>query len=260
MNRKFLTSKFEFTYSESHVEDPILWDNHCHARYEMIAVMEGDISIILEGRRYRLTENQVVMIPPLSYHTVTANKQGNYKRVTAFFDLQAIPDVLRTEFLQNDSRPAIFDSTLLKDIHACMQEPHTAFYEPLIESLMIPLFYNRLKTPEANAENTKADALILEIVDFIDKHLRDKIRLDDLARHTARSQSFICHQFEKKMGIPPKQYILQKKMALAQKMIREGHPATEVAMQLGYANYGTFYRLYKKHFGIQPSRTDFFGV
>ncbi len=256
MHHVFLTPKFEFSYSDSHVESHVLWENHCHARYEMIAVLEGDISIILEGRRYRLTENQVVMIPPLSYHTVTANKQGAYKRITAFFDLHAVPDVLHAEFTRHDTRPAIFESPLLKDIQACILEPQASLFLPLIESLMIPLFYDRLKTPEANADNTKSDALVLEIIDYVDKHLSRKICLDDLARHTARSKSFICHQFERKMGIPPKQYILQKKMALAQKMILEGHPTTRVAVQLGYANYGTFYRLYKKHFGTKPSRID----
>ena len=221
----------------------------------MIGVLEGDISIMLEGRSYRLTENQLIMIPPLCYHTVTANKEGDYKRITALFDTQAIPAVLREDFRAADSEPIIFTSPSLRDMPTCFEEEQHSYFVPLIESLMVPLFYNRLQTvPAAHSQDADADAFILKIVDYVDEHLCEKITLDHLAKHTARSQSFVCHRFEEKMGIPPGQYILRKKMAYAQKLIKEGHPATLVATQIGYKNYGTFYRIYTKHFHKLPSK------
>ncbi|MBR2432538.1 MAG: helix-turn-helix domain-containing protein, partial [Clostridia bacterium] len=72
------------------------------------------------------------------------------------------------------------------------------------------------------------------------------ILLDDIAKYTSRSKSSFCHLFESKMNISPKQYILQKKLALASKLIDEGVPHTVAAMQVGYENYSNFYRLYRK--------------
>ena len=43
-------------------------------------------------------------------------------------------------------------------------------------------------------------------------------------------------------------HILQKKLALASKLIDEGVPRTVAAMQVGYENYSNFYRLYRKNF------------
>lgn len=255
MKRHLLTEKYEFTYSENHVETHVLWDHHCHARYEMIGVLEGDISIMLEGRSYRLTENQLIMIPPLCYHTVTANKEGDYKRITALFDTQALPSVLREDFQTMDTEPVIFTSAALLDMSACFEEKQNPYFVPLIESLMVPLFYSRLQAvPAVPNQDPDADTFILKIVEYVDEHLYEKITLEHLARHTARSQSFVCHRFEEKMGIPPGQYILRKKMACAQKLIKEGQPATLVAAQIGYKNYGTFYRNYTKHFYKLPSK------
>ena len=70
--------------------------------------------------------------------------------------------------------------------------------------------------------------------------------LDDLAAYTSRSKSSFCHLFEARMNITPKQYILQKKLALASKLIDEGVPRTAAAMRVGYDNYSNFYRLYHK--------------
>ena len=57
------------------------------------------------------------------------------------------------------------------------------------------------------------------------------------------------------MGIPPKQYVLQKKMALANKLIREGISPTDAASELGYENYSSFYRMYVKQYGVMPKNT-----
>ena len=55
------------------------------------------------------------------------------------------------------------------------------------------------------------------------------------------------------MNISPKQYILQKKLALANKLIRDGTPATVAAMQVGYDNYSNFYRMYQKRVSHRPT-------
>jgi AraC-like DNA-binding protein/mannose-6-phosphate isomerase-like protein (cupin superfamily) len=255
VKRLLQTRNYGFTYAESLVESHVLWDSHCHARYEMIAVLEGDITVMSEGRSHRLTEGCILMIPPLCYHTVTANKSGSYKRVTVLFDITAVPLPLREAFRTADGNPPLLTSAIPADMRICLQEDSPTLYEPLLESLMIPLFYQRLQAPADGDGEVEADDFILKIVEYVDRHLEEKIRLADLARHTARSASFVAHRFEEGMGISPGQYILRKKMAYAQKLIREGSPATLVAVRIGYRNYGTFYRLYRKHFGIKPSDT-----
>ena len=92
------TQQYDFQYIESEVAQSVLWENHCHAQFEMIAMVDGDINILLEGKGYRLKENQVIIIPPLFYHSVTANGKGTYRRVTVTFEINAIPEVLRSEF------------------------------------------------------------------------------------------------------------------------------------------------------------------
>ena len=117
MNYGFQTERFVFEYMESQLDGSVLWEKHCHAQYEMIAVLEGDISIMLEGIGYRLKENQAVIIPPLLYHSITSNKKGTYRRVTALFDISAIPTVLHPVFLKKDANLAIFsiDISLRRD-------------------------------------------------------------------------------------------------------------------------------------------------
>ena len=255
MENSFHTDGYEFEYIESNIDTTLLWESHCHARFEMIAVLEGDISIMLEGKSYRLTEGQSVIIPPLAYHTITANKRGFYRRVTALFDLEVIPAVLQSRFLQNGKDIAIFSSPQIEELKIICKKEDPSLYAPLAQSLMIKLFYDNLRARESN-NVTEADEFLQKTVMYIDQHLDEKILLEDLARHTSRSKSSFCHLFEEKMNISPKQYILQKKLALANKLIVDGTPPTVAAIRVGYDNYSNFYRMYHKHFGSSPSKRN----
>lgn len=248
------TDDFAFEYVESEADHPIFRESHCHAQFEMIAVADGDITVMLEGQNYRLKENQIIIIPPLCYHSVTSNGKGSYRRITALFDIDAIPSVLQNEFIKC-GRDTVIDASRMKKIKEIYQKKDPSFYAPLLQSMMIEIFYDALQIPQESAKN-ETDEFIKKTIQYVDSHLHEKILLDDLARYTSRSKSSFCHLFEAKMNISPKQYILQKKLALAEKLIDEGVPHTVAAMQVGYENYSNFYRIYTKHFGTPPTKKN----
>ncbi len=234
-------SVYKITYTESEIEKPILWENHCHTQFEMILVAEGDITVTVEGDRFRLLKNQGLIVPPLMYHTVTANEIGNYRRITALFGYDGIPEVVQHRLTNRVSR----FSHQPQPLQELCQKNDPSFYAPLAQSLMVQLFYDALQDGQS-VVHMETDPFVQMATQYIDKHLHEKICLADVAKHTARSTSSFCRLFEKKMNITPKQYILQKKLALARKLIDEGVPRTAAAMQVGYDNYSSFYRLYSK--------------
>lgn len=248
------TNHFEFEYIESEIDHSILWESHCHAKYEMIAVAEGHITVMMEGQKYRLQKNQIIIIPPLFYHSVMANGEGRYRRITALFGIDAIPSVLQDEFTKQGRSIAV-DASRIEKIKDICQKADVSFYAPLLQSLAVEIFYDALQIPQAPTK-IETDEFLQKAFGYIDQHLHEKILLDDLAKCTSRSKSSFCHLFEEKMKISPKQYILKKKLALASKLIDEGMPHTVAAMQVGYENYSNFYRIYLKHFGINPTKKE----
>lgn len=252
MKYSFCTDDFLFEFIESQTDNNVLWESHCHPQYELIAVFEGDISIMIEGRSYTLTANNAIIIPPLSYHTVTANKRGIYKRMMVLFDLSAIPNVLHEHFTDNITA-SVFNSYQFNDLRKIRASEDSEFYKPFAESIMIRIMYECIESRATNSSENINDVLN-QIISYIDGHLCERITLDDIALHTARSKSSVCHLFCEQMKISPKQYILQKKLAFAGKLIHDGIPPTIAAMRIGYDNYSDFYRMYVKHFKKTPSQ------
>ena len=247
--------EYDLEYIESKIYQSVLWENHCHAQFEMIAVLEGEISVMLEGRDYRLQENQTIIIPPLCYHSVTVIGGGIYRRITALFGADSIPEVLKSELSGESEDISVFFSSNTERLMEVCQNEDASFYAPLVQSLMVQIFYEA-RGGAKRGKDPKTDEFLQRVVFYIDKHLNEKILLSDIAKYTSRSKSSFCHLFEEKMRISPKQYILRKRLALASKLISEGTPPTVAASQVGYENYSNFYRMYIRHVGKSPTKSN----
>lgn len=253
MGTSFKTQEFEFQYSEKDISNPAHFESHCHEKFEMIAVLEGDVQLMLEGITYTIKKNQAVIIPPFLYHVIFGKRSADYSRVIASFTLSAIPHVLQGLFSADKNSTTPFYASKAEELKKICKAPFPEYYGPLAESYMTQIFYDYAEGLMSK-KPYQTDAFLQSAIEYIDAHIKEKILIEDLAAHTFRSKSSFCHLFENKMKITPKQYILQKKLALAHKLIHEGVSATEAAMWIGYENYSNFYRAYKNQYGLSPTK------
>lgn len=254
MNEVAYSSEISLSYTETLLTEELLWESHCHPRFEMIAVLKGEVTLLSEGKKYSLSEGEIALIPPLLYHTVTAAKRGEYHRTTVLFDGELIPSVIRTRFSEGNTGIRLLSSLHAEELKRIALAEDRDFYQPLLCSLLIETLYACIASGKTPAEGV--DRFLQKAIRYIDAHLCEKLLLDEIAAHTAHSKSSLCHLFREKMKISIKQYILEKRLTLAMKMIREGTPPTLAAARVGYENYSNFYRIFYKRYGASPSSLD----
>ena len=56
------------------------------------------------------------------------------------------------------------------------------------------------------------------------------------------------------MGLPVRQYVIERKMAAARMLLDKGRPVRDVAATLGYCDEFHFSRAFKARAGVPPSR------
>ena len=87
--------------------------------------------------------------------------------------------------------------------------------------------------------------------------MRRKLLAIRLSRMTAKrffiSKYYLCHLFRKHTGVTVLAYLNSKRIAMAHHLISKGEPPTEVAYRVGFQDYSTFYRAYKKETGQAPT-------
>ena len=107
-------------------------------------------------------------------------------------------------------------------------------------SVMIPLSPN------------EADALGARAIRYLGKHIAEPLSLDSLSKQLLTSKFHLCRAFKQHNGISIQQYIVEKRVMLAKERITEGMKPAEAAFSVGFSNYSSFYRAYKKLTGHSP--------
>ncbi len=95
--------------------------------------------------------------------------------------------------------------------------------------------------------------LSLAIKNYLNENYQNNPSIDEIAQRFFVSVSTACHCFKSDFGMGIKQYLIEKKMDEAKKLIESGEKPKKVCKKFNYENYTTFYRNYKKHFGVSPS-------
>jgi len=79
--------------------------------------------------------------------------------------------------------------------------------------------------------------------------------VSELASAAAMSRSAFFARFSRIVGLPPMEYLLAWRMALAKRLLREGKLSIDhVAVKVGYSSASTFSTAFARHVGMPPAR------
>jgi len=227
---------------------------------EMIFLIKGNMSYVVEGKVYPLRKNDLLLTRPGDTHTILANGTTEYARYCILFDASKFPSRIYENLSPDipivnlEGNPMAID--LFHKIHFYCQnfqgeQLDTILLHLMEEALCQMMIVSRQTDPDTSYT---ANATIHKAITYIDQNLTQPLTLDMLCDELYVSKVYLHQLFIKHLQISPKKYITNKKLMLAQKELRSGKKSTEVFQICGFTDYSTFYRDYKKLFGYSPSQ------
>jgi len=99
-----------------------------------------------------------------------------------------------------------------------------------------------------------APARANRICEYIDSHLQENIALEVLAEIAQLSVHHFARAFRQSLGIPPHNYIVQRRVEHAQQMLRNTDlPLSEIAIEAGFTDQSHLARHFRTITGVSPS-------
>lgn len=234
---------------------------HIHNAYELIYFIDGDATHIIEDRKYKLKKHDLILIRPLQYHFIQIDSASRYERYNILFDpakhnIDAVnlfpngADIINIR--ENDIAKDIFKKC---DIYR--QSVGDDIFLNILSHLISELFYTLNIFPHALLnEGSFISPIISKALQYINENLCSVGDVREIADHLFVSESYLFRLFKKELHKTPRQYICEKRLLMAQKMLFEGEKPTEVSEMCGFSDYTTFYRNYCARFGYSPNQTQ----
>jgi AraC-like DNA-binding protein len=176
-----------------------------------------------------------------------------------YFEPAALAEV-RADILEGAERSFTFDAPvfadrgLLESLEAAFSYARTDARMPCetaILRLVARLGAHSTTRPKRAAGPT---ACIRRARQMIDADPAAPLTLMELAREAGLSRYQLIRAFARELGLPPHAYILQRRIALAQRLIRAGVELAEVAAAAGFCDQSHLTRWFVRQFGVTPRR------
>ena len=253
--------QFTFTYTNSPTPDFTSFERHCHESYELYYLFKGEGTYIVEDASYPLFPHMLLFIRPHEYHCVHLKENCAYERCTINFDREILPSVDGDYLPLAEKRSCIYDASNLDMrlpdmIHRMIElgEGNLDMRRLLLGQILLSLSSPAAEQKEKE-EELHEEALGARVLRYLNANLTSPITLESIAAYFFVSKFHLCRAFKERNGITVMEYLTRKRILLAKQWIAKGDSASSVAYRVGFADYSTFFRAYRKIMGCSPTES-----
>ena len=232
--------------------------NHFHEYYVIGFIEDGHRVLSCRNQEYALKKGNILLFNPGDNHACVQSDDGtlDYRgfNITKEVMLDLAEEVTGKRELPGFSKTMIFDEEVtcyLHPLHELVMIGSCEFSKEenllLLISLLIQRYGQPFESciPECREEIEKA-------CDFMEQHFADRIYLDQICRYAGLSKSTLLRAFTKSKGVTPYSYLENIRIGKAKKLLEQGVPPIEAALQTGFSDQSHFTNYFNRFIRLAP--------
>lgn len=249
---------------------------HSHNYYQVYYVLRGSIRHHISTGSASLSAGDIFILPPNMPHYIEVLKREEL----AVYAMSFTPDFFQPS---KESNPLLRDylyylrTAPVQRIPPRMELSYedSSFAAVLFHRIFEEFLSNKAGKNEIIKESVavllsvfaracfegSADALYVEenrqmvlyCIDYIKSHFDEPISLTEMVRLSAMSKTCFCSIFTSITGATFKEYLNRYRVERAAELLLAGEKVSVAGSSCGFSDFSTFYRNFKKHYGISPS-------
>lgn len=244
---------------------------HSHEYYEFYFFLSGQTRIVVEDTDICPQRGDVLIFPPHCMHrNIHLGVDEPYERFYINVSRELVQSVGNGKF------------QLAAELDALIQAK--GFHFHLIESALEELLQLTDELISASSQDTAAEDLMNHyrmcmlllratsllqtstaiqrrvqsrmnpLLRYLNEHVTEAISLDHLSNTFYLSKFALLREFKEHTGLSIHQYILARRILLAQELLSQGIKPNQVSEQCGFSDYTSFYRAFRNRTGTSPNQ------
>ena len=262
--------EFEIYHSTNTNPQPSIY--HGHGFYELYFILRGSIRVIVEEVDIKPVLGDALIYPPNCLHRVThLDPALPYERFYVYLsreyltalgasgcDLIARLDRLTTggRYCLKPGEQAVQSLVPMADeiIQAAIDVSPEGVLANRCRMTLFLLHLLKLLEESIAPETDSEASRMNDLIRYINQNAASPLSLDQLEEVFGISKFVLLHEFKDYTGMSIYQYILTRRVILAQQLIQQGAKPKEACEQSGFTDYTSFYRAFKARTGKSPNQ------
>ncbi len=243
---------------------------HRHDVYEIYLFIRGNSIMYIEQNCYKFSPGDFIIIGPDKLHRNIVTDNTPYERIGIYFSENMLKtlsskqtdlsDLFRLRSHDNSGIIRLSSYNFKEYIRLTdrfIRNRESGEYGGELMGLCIftelLLLTNRLYgiSKTKKYENIMP-RIVIDAMKYIDANLNNELSLDILSSSINYSPNYISSEFKKHTGLSLREYILDKRIERAKKLLMDGKNVSDACLMSGFNDYSNFIRSFKKKTGISP--------
>ena len=246
---------------------------HQHNFFELYYLLTGTRYYYIQGQTYLMRADDIILVRPGAYHKTLDTSQGGHDRILIHFDrayfthepsiatfveeLFSSPQVIIRPYHEDRQEFHELIARILSEMRRPEEDPSRGVMLSALMREMLALTYRASKNSDHHAEVAALDSdpRITELIEYINHHYREELKVTDLADKFFVSRYHLSRRFKEATGFTILEYINSVRIIKAQELlIQSDMKIGDLVTHVGFGSSSQFTRVFKQITGVTPSQ------
>ena len=261
-NNQFPNLEYVCKTDEKHNEVPRMV--HLHENMvEIVLIREGQGTHIIGNKEYKIKKGDLLVYNKNVLHDENSNTETHITTYACGISNLHLKGLDENQLLPDNMEPVINTGDYFSALENIFEIMYSEIFsnkqgsEETSAYLLLSLVSMASKLINSSGNTKERDEYELgqTIKKYIDDHFLENLSVKSLSEKLGISQYYLIRIFKKKTGYSPMQYIIKRKIGLAQNLlINTDLSVVQISEKLGYDNPNYFNVLFTKTIGLPPGK------
>ena len=276
--KKFVLSYYNNATEDFHIHNVtsvnMAAKPHTHDYFQIYYVKKGTLVHNLGDEQANMQRGDMFIVPPATVHYVFAEEGAEFWSLS--FMPRFLCDSPQTPRLAEDflrsllrggeikvratvsipSEEMLYTDNLIAEIHKEFEDKPLGYYDSiramtvLLVLCLARRYYAQIEPGKHFNENKD---VVRHCIEYIERNYFESIKIAEISKHFAMSTSSFCKLFLSETGYTFNHYLNRLRIEKACEYIAKDYKLTVIYGLVGYNDFSTFFRNFKKNTGMSPN-------
>lgn len=223
---------------------------HFHRQFEILYVIKGENEVIINSSKRTVCAGEIAFAD--SYDVHAFQSKDDCMSVSIIFPYDVMHNFIKQRGTNRFAQNFIPQNEAIKFIPLLnMMQQYKNIHDLLLNALAESFLGLLLRTYPLIPAKNKQSTLIYKILNYLEDNFRTNITLETTASHFGYNKFYFSKLFHFYFHCNFNTYLNSLRVRNARRLIeQDGMSVLNAALDSGFNSMPTFYRAYKKHYGV----------